>query len=73
MARQTPCPSFEPLAASLLLAAMLAGCASQQKFRVVDAKSGEPLGDVRVERLDAGYRPSRYRLWSTTSCRRPKS
>ena len=31
---------------------------SQQTFRVVDAKSGEPLGDVRVERLEGGYRPS---------------
>jgi hypothetical protein len=38
--------------------AILAGCASQQTFRVVDAKSGEPLGDVRVERLEGSYRLS---------------
>ena len=46
------------LASSLWLAAILSGCASQQTFRVVDARSGEPLGDVRVERLEGGYRPS---------------
>jgi hypothetical protein len=46
------------LAASLLSAAVLSGCASQQAFRVVDAKSGEPLCDMRVERLEGGYRQS---------------
>ena len=40
------------------MAAILSGCASPQTFRVVDAKSGEPLGDVRVERLEGGYRLS---------------
>jgi hypothetical protein len=60
MVRHTTCPSVTQLAASLLLAAILSGCASQQTFRVVDAKSGEPLGDVRVERLeDQGYRLTR--------------
>ena len=58
MARHTTCPSSKQLASSLLLAAILSGCASQQTFRVVDAKSGEPLGDMRVERLEGGYRPS---------------
>ncbi len=48
----------DQLASSLLLAAVLSGCASQQAFRVVDAKSGEPLGDMRVERLEGSYQPS---------------
>ena len=46
------------LAGSLLLAAIVAGCASQETIRVVDATSGEPLGNVRVERLEESYRPS---------------
>ena len=58
MAHHTTCPSSKHLASSLLLAAILSGCASQQTFRVVEAKSGRPLGDVRVERLEGGYRPS---------------
>jgi len=58
MARHTTCRSCTPLTASLLLAAIFSGCASQQTFRVVDARSGEPLADVRVERLEGGYRPS---------------
>ena len=58
MVHHTTCPSSNQLASSLLLAAILSGCASQQTFRVVDAKSGEPLGDVRVERLEGGYRLS---------------
>jgi hypothetical protein len=58
MPRPTTCPSSRQLASSLLLAALLSGCASQRTFRVVDSKSGEPLGDVRVERLEGGYRPS---------------
>jgi hypothetical protein len=58
MARHTICPSSKQLASSLLLAAILSGCASQQTIRIVDAKSGEPLGDVRVERLEGSYRPS---------------
>jgi hypothetical protein len=58
MACHTTCPSSERLASSLLLAAILSGCASQQTFRIVDAKSGEPLGNVRVERLEGCYRPS---------------
>ena len=32
--------------------------AAPPALRVVDAKSGQPLGDVRVERLEGGYRPS---------------
>ena len=52
------CPSFRRFVASTCWAAILSGCASQQSFRIVDAKSGEPLGDVRVERLEGGYRPS---------------
>ncbi len=58
MARHTTCPSSKQLASSLFLMAILFGCASQQTFRVVDAKSGEPLGDINVERLEGGYRPS---------------
>ncbi len=58
MARHTTCPSSKRLASSLLLVGILSGCASQQTFRVVDAKSGELLGDVQVERLEGGYRPS---------------
>ena len=58
MAHPTTCPSSKQLAASLLLAAILGGCTAPQTFRVVDAKSGEPLGNVRVERLEGGYRPS---------------
>ena len=48
MARFPNYPRYDQLAASLLLAATLAGCALQQTLCVVDAKSGEPLGDVRV-------------------------
>jgi len=58
MACHTTTPRPKPLAASLLLAAILSGCASPPALRVVDAKSGQPLGDVRVERLEGGYRPS---------------
>ncbi len=58
MAHHTTCPSSKQLASSLLLAAIVSGCASQETFRVVDAKSGKPLGDVRVERLEESYRPS---------------
>ena len=58
MTFRTICPSSKQLASSLLLAAILSGCASQHTLRVVDAKSGEPLGDVRIERLEGGYRPS---------------
>jgi hypothetical protein len=58
MVRHTTCRSSKQLISSLLSAAILSGCASPQTFRVVDAKSGDPLGDVRVERLEGGYRPS---------------
>jgi hypothetical protein len=58
MPRHTIRPNARQLVSSLLLAAILSGCASQQTIRVVDAKSGVPLCDVRVERLEGGYRPS---------------
>jgi len=58
MACHTTCPSSKGLASSLLLAAILSGCASQPTLRIVDAKSGAPLGNVRVERLEGCYRPS---------------
>lgn len=70
MARPPTCPSRTRPAASLLWAAALlgaaaplwvaslCGCASQQTFRVVDDKSGQPLKDLRVERLEGGYSPS---------------
>ena len=58
MAHLTTCPSSAQLAWSLLLAAIVAGCASQETIRVVDATSGEPLGNVRVERLEESYQPS---------------
>jgi hypothetical protein len=41
-----------------MLTAIVAGCASQETIRVVDATSGEPLGNVRVERLEESYQPS---------------
>jgi hypothetical protein len=46
------------LAAGLLCAVVASGCASQQTLRVVDAQSGEPLDEVRVERLEGSYKPS---------------
>ena len=58
MAHDATRRSSKRLASSAVLAAILCGCASQQALRVVDAKSGEPLGDVPVERLEGGYRPS---------------
>ena len=53
MAFRTICPSSKQLASSLLLAAILSGCASQQTLRVVDRTSGEPLGDVAGEGVPA--------------------
>lgn len=36
----------------------MSGCASNQTFHVIDSKTGEPLGDVRVERLESAIKPS---------------
>jgi hypothetical protein len=58
MVRDMTGPSSTQLVSSLLLAITLSGCTAQQTFRVVDATSGEPLGDVRVERLQGSYRSS---------------
>ena len=55
MRHHTTCPSSNQVASSLLLLAILSGCASQPTFRVVDAKSREPLSSLRVERLEASY------------------
>jgi hypothetical protein len=50
-------PALLPLVLSLWLAALW-GCSAAPTLRVVDAKSKEPVGDVRVERLEGGYHPS---------------
>jgi hypothetical protein len=49
----------------VLLLAALGGCAHTQSFRVVDAQTGEPLGDVWVRQ--GGSRSSAYTLKTDTA------
>jgi hypothetical protein len=48
--------------AILLLLFILPGCTRLQTFRVVDARSGEPLDGVQGERLEGSLRPSKIPL-----------